>query len=144
MSRERTSRVVSIAVVHDGHLLVLRRSSRDSFAGYWETPGGGVKGRETHAEAAVRELAEETGIAGAEIVEIERTVRPPLLPGSVNYNRVDEAGFLVRVPARPPVHLNPSEHDNYRWVDAAEIDGLQMAGPKRALALRALRFEGPR
>jgi 8-oxo-dGTP pyrophosphatase MutT (NUDIX family) len=33
----------------------------------WITPGGGLNPGETHAEAALRELAEEVGLAGAEL-----------------------------------------------------------------------------
>ncbi|NGO77462.1 NUDIX domain-containing protein [Streptomyces sp. YC504] len=34
---------------------------------WWFTPGGGLEGEETHEEAALRELAEETGITDVEL-----------------------------------------------------------------------------
>ena len=55
-----------LVLVHtpDGRFLVTRRSAEKRWgAGMWELPGGGVQAGETGAEAAARELAEETGLA---------------------------------------------------------------------------------
>lgn len=40
----------------------------------WITPGGGVEGHETHLQGALRELYEETGIHGEELVGPVHTV----------------------------------------------------------------------
>ena len=50
-------------VVSDERLLVIRRG-RGPAQGQWSVPGGRVEAGETLAEAVVRELREETGIAG--------------------------------------------------------------------------------
>jgi 8-oxo-dGTP diphosphatase len=50
----RGSSILMMHHVHDG---------RD----YWTLPGGGVEAGETAAEAAVRELMEETGLAGTPV-----------------------------------------------------------------------------
>jgi ADP-ribose pyrophosphatase YjhB (NUDIX family) len=47
-------------VIRDGHILLIRRGDD----GLWAMPGGGVDVGETLAEAAVRELREETGLTG--------------------------------------------------------------------------------
>lgn len=48
-------------VVEDGRVLLVRRLNKPD-AGLWGYPGGKVEWGETVAEAAVRELAEETGV----------------------------------------------------------------------------------
>jgi 8-oxo-dGTP diphosphatase len=56
-------RPAAIAVVeHDGKFLLVRRANPPD-PGRWGFPGGKIEWGETAAQAAVRELAEETGIA---------------------------------------------------------------------------------
>jgi 8-oxo-dGTP diphosphatase len=51
---------VSAALVHDGKVLIVRRSADDDFlAGYYEMPGGKIENDETHEQAIVREMQEE-------------------------------------------------------------------------------------
>jgi mutator protein MutT len=44
-----------------GRVLLLRRAEGEDHAGVWALPGGKLKKGETAAEAAVREVMEETG-----------------------------------------------------------------------------------
>ena len=55
---------VGIVAVRDGELLLVRRG-RGPGGGRWSLPGGRVEWGESMIEAAVRELAEETGLVGA-------------------------------------------------------------------------------
>ena len=63
---------VSMCVVKDGKVLLAKRGNPMGF-GLWSFPGGHVNDGEPLREAAVRELAEETGIT-ATIVKIIDTI----------------------------------------------------------------------
>jgi ADP-ribose pyrophosphatase YjhB (NUDIX family) len=51
----------SIAVFRDGRVLIVERA-KPPLAGVWSLPGGQVEPGEAAADAALRELAEETGV----------------------------------------------------------------------------------
>ncbi|MQY12247.1 hypothetical protein SRB5_23800 [Streptomyces sp. RB5] len=51
----------------DRILLMQGYEPADPSVRWWYTPGGGLEGAETREEAALRELAEETGIAASEV-----------------------------------------------------------------------------
>lgn len=56
--------VVAVALVDaDGRVLLQQRPSGKQHGGLWEFPGGKVEAGEAPASAAVRELAEELGVA---------------------------------------------------------------------------------
>lgn len=76
---------VSTAVFRDGRVLLARRG-RPPLAGIWSLPGGLVEPGERLAEAAAREVMEETGVA-AEIVGPSATVE---------VIRRDETGRVAR------------------------------------------------
>jgi len=92
---------------HDEYL-ILHRSPRQG--AYWHCVAGGVEEGETYAEAAVRELREETGL-DAELVDLGR-------PYSIHVEC-----FL----AEAPVDWEPRldwEHDDYRWCATDEAVAL--------------------
>lgn len=110
------------AVVHDGHgrLLLVRRAHAPS-AGLWSVPGGRVEPGESEAEAVVRELAEETGLA----------VRPVRPLGAV---RIEGDGVVFTVtdwwctlaePCRQPVAGDDAA--DAAFVDAAGLAALDLA-----------------
>jgi ADP-ribose pyrophosphatase YjhB (NUDIX family) len=55
---------VSIALSHDGALLLVRRG-RGGYRGLWSLPGGHVHPGESLTQAAARELLEETGVVAS-------------------------------------------------------------------------------
>lgn len=109
------------AVVWDGNgqLLVVRRG-RPPGAGLWSIPGGRVEPGETDAEAVVRELAEETGLAVAVGALIGTVVRPG--PGGVLYEIHDYAATLVG----GTLHAGDDAAEA-RWVTPAELRALPTA-----------------
>jgi 8-oxo-dGTP pyrophosphatase MutT (NUDIX family) len=63
---------------------------------YWATPGGGLEKNETFVDAAIRELNEETGIRGAQVVELPIRREFPLRLPSGEYVLAIEQYFLVK------------------------------------------------
>jgi ADP-ribose pyrophosphatase YjhB (NUDIX family) len=59
------------AVVRDGRLLLVQRA-KDPDKGLWGLPGGMIEEGETPEVAAVRELAEETGVDADGAIVIDR------------------------------------------------------------------------
>jgi 8-oxo-dGTP pyrophosphatase MutT (NUDIX family) len=108
--------------------LVLHRTR--TFEAYWHVVAGAVEPGETAAEAAARELAEETGLEAA-VLDLGRTFEYPLAEESeavrsrfaadVTAVRVD--AFLAEAPPGWEPRLN-DEHDEYRWCSPDEAEAL--------------------
>ncbi len=64
----------AIVVDDDGRLLLIRRANPPA-QGTWSIPGGRVEAGESHVDAVVRELAEETGLSGVVVNEVGTITR---------------------------------------------------------------------
>jgi len=63
MSKKIVEASAAVILRADGHFLLGQRPAGKPYAGYWEFPGGKIEPGETAAQALVRELHEELGIA---------------------------------------------------------------------------------
>lgn len=98
--------------------------------GYWHLAGGGVEPGESPADAAVREIAEETGYLDAE---------PRPLGDDLRYDDVQLHSFSVAVPA----HWEPTldeEHDEHRWCTLSETIAVLAFEQPREVVRRAARL----
>lgn len=111
---------VGAVAVRDGCLLLVRRG-RAPALGKWSVPGGRVEWGETLADAAVREVAEETGLeatCGGFAGWVER------IGDGHHYVIVD---FWVTVEGRQdPVAGDDAAEA--RWVPLAELGDLDLTG----------------
>jgi lipoyl(octanoyl) transferase len=115
-----------VVVVRRGEeFLVLERSP--ARGGYWNLVAGGVETDETPAQAAARELEEETGLdAAVKSLELALSYEKPW--GIV---RLD--AFVAEAPEGWEPVLD-EEHVSYRWCRAADaVDALAYEEPRAAV-----------
>jgi 8-oxo-dGTP pyrophosphatase MutT (NUDIX family) len=109
-----TSRIVLLAPT--GRCLLLFTRVPDSSNWHrWVTPGGGVDPGESHREAAVRELAEETGLRVDGVGEMVYSETIPLPYDEAIYPEAYQEFFVHRVSAE-------FEPDTSGWTDSERID----------------------
>lgn len=112
-----------LVVIHTPAMDVLLINRTDS-PGYWQSVTGSKdQPEEPYAQAAVREVREETGIDCAtgmlrdwgveNIYDIYPKYLHRYAPG---VTRNTEHLFGLTVPAGTPVQLNPREHTAWRWL----------------------------
>lgn len=114
----RVELAVGAVVLHHDHVLLVRRSTPPE-AGRWSFPGGRVEPGERMADAAVREVREETGLD----VEIDR----PL--DWVERIGPDHHFVIVDFAATVPERQEPTPGDDAadaRWVNLEEISSLAL------------------
>lgn len=110
--------------------LVLRRAAGGRCPGSWETVHGHIEAGERPAEAAGRELAEETGLTPVRLYNVSRVE-------SFYQHRIDEVAlvpvFAAFVTPESPVRLGP-EHDRFEWLTPAAAES-RFAWPRERRAL---------
>ena len=118
-----------LVVIHspDFQILLLERAAHP---GYWQSVTGSREGDEALIDTAVREVAEETGIAvsAAQLVDWQQTNTYEIFPEwrhryapGVTHNQ--EHVFALQVARAHPVCISPDEHLAWCWLpwqEAAE------------------------
>jgi len=79
------------------------------------TPGGGVDPGESHREAAIRELTEETGLVVEEVGEMVYSETIPLPYDEAIYPTAYQEFFLLRIDSE-------FEPDRSGWTESERID----------------------
>jgi len=111
-----TSRL--LVLDEDDRLLLMKTVAPDtSRLARWITPGGGVDPGETHVEAAVRELHEETGQVVTEVGDVVRVDDFEVPWDDADHTHGHAESFVVRLP-----HFEVVDDD---WTDDERTDILE-------------------
>jgi mutator protein MutT len=117
---------VLAAVIRRGdRYLLARRPAHKRHGGLWEFPGGKLEAGESWLDAARRELREELGVAVTGVAEPVYRRRDLTSPFEIVFVEVEIDG--------EPVAL---EHEEVRWVAAAEMATLELAPADAGFAAR--------
>ena len=99
-------------------ILLLQRADDTNF---WQSVTGTMEANETPLQTAERELLEETGLSGLDLIDCQHSaifeIRPQWryrYPPGTTHNR--EHVFIAELPAAVDVVLQPDEHLDFRWV----------------------------
>ncbi|OGG44200.1 hypothetical protein A2841_04160 [Candidatus Kaiserbacteria bacterium RIFCSPHIGHO2_01_FULL_48_10] len=132
-TNEKRAPIVNCVVQCGGRILVARRSSRMNFyPGFWSGVSGFLDDGKDPQEKAKEELQEELGIGERNIIQIEEGI--PFEQEDLKYGKVWVVHpVLVKVSADTVV---PNwEIEDYKWVDAEEVETFELApGFERVVA----------
>jgi 8-oxo-dGTP pyrophosphatase MutT (NUDIX family) len=101
-------------------ILLIRRAAHRIFPGLWQCVTGGIEPGERVPDAALREVQEETGLAGAAIEAVYDLDQVAPFYDEGTDGVVVSAIFAVRVRG-DAVPVLSHEHDAMRWVPAADV-----------------------
>ena len=122
--RHRSAGIIVFRRDRDGclFLLILSRLTKRPL---WEFPKGGVDEGETVRAAALRELFEETGVAGSEVIllpEFERTEDYRFTSGSSERRSLShkQVTYFLAQTQKAESTLSPKESSEYAWLTLPE------------------------
>ena len=105
-------------IVIDDKILLLKRSSKEKLASFWDMPGGRIVGDENFEIVLKRELIEELG--DVQKVSVQDLLHVFRLP----YDVEEKYGLLLlffKVTVAIEAITLSEEHESYRWVHKNDI-----------------------
>ena len=141
---KRPESVLVLIHTRAGEVLLLERRRP---AGYWQSVTGSLEWGEAPAEAAVREVREETGLDVSDgLIDCRYLNRFGIVPPwraryAPDVDTNTEHVFRVEYSVRPAVRINLPEHSRYRWLPRAEALALASSRTNREAIARYVAAE---
>ena len=131
--------VVIFTVRDDCLQVLLVQRKRPPFTGFWALPGGFVEMEESLEEAALRELAEETGVASAYLEQLYTYGDPHRDPRG----RVITVAYFALIPAGTPIRSEGGDDAaRAQWFPVDDLPPLAFDHAEIiAYAVRRLRYK---
>lgn len=114
--------VVSCLLIHEGTLLILKRSTKvKTYKGFWGAVAGYVEANEEPFETAIKEIREEVGLDKDDVRFIKKgeTVNITDIYEGERYDWVIYP-FVFYVEKKGKVQID-WEHSKYKWIVPSEI-----------------------
>jgi mutator protein MutT len=111
-------RVLAAVIRRDGRYLVCRRPAHKRHGGLWEFPGGKLEPGESLLDAARREMREELALEATGVGRTLAAIRDPGSPFLIEF---------VEVEIADGIEPQPLEHEEIRWVAAADLAAMDLA-----------------
>jgi 8-oxo-dGTP pyrophosphatase MutT (NUDIX family) len=123
---ERTA--IMVVLNSKGHVLIQHRTATAPWMPlHWDLPGGTVEENESYLRASIRETQEECGITPMNVGEL----------GMVSDNVFAFLGHSDMSPKTIPNAEGVLEHDDFRWVNADDLNKYNIVQPARTAILLA-------
>ncbi|MGO2034989.1 MAG: (deoxy)nucleoside triphosphate pyrophosphohydrolase [Brevibacterium sp.] len=114
-----TLRVVGAVFEHDGKILACRRRADKAEGSKWEFPGGKIDAGETPQEALRRELTEELGLEGVNVLDLVQRQTT-----ESDGRLIDLACYRISSTTQPK---SSTDHDSLLWVAPEQLAELDWA-----------------
>lgn len=127
-------RATSVALFDDERVLLILRG-REPLKGLWSLPGGKLQSEETHQQAAIREMREETGLGVSNLVFVQEFIPFHMKDGL-------KIGSNFRLEVFTSLHFSGDlragdDAKDARWVAMSELSSLPLTPQAEQIIARA-------
>ncbi|MFO7929874.1 MAG: NUDIX domain-containing protein [Thermodesulfobacteriota bacterium] len=126
-----------VVVLDDKNRVLLVKRNIEPRIGYWCLPGGFMETGETPEQGALRELSEETGLAG----KIDMLLGIITGPGTIHYETIMMIGFLARSFSGTPAAKDDAEEVG--WFDPDRLPEIAFASHSSFIRIYYSAYSAP-